>query len=74
MNTVSPELLDSSRLAATLPPLIKGYIRIGAQIGDGAVVDYAYNTTDVCIILKTELITDKYAQRYSPHAECPDAE
>jgi len=66
MDSVSPELLDSNRLAATLPPLIKGYIRLGGVVGEGAVVDYAYNTTDICIILKIDLITEKYANRYTP--------
>ncbi|NBX73869.1 MAG: GNAT family N-acetyltransferase, partial [Alphaproteobacteria bacterium] len=31
-----------------LPPLIKGYLRVGAFVGDGAVVDHQFNTTDVC--------------------------
>jgi len=66
MDSVSPELLDPNRLAATLPPLIKGYIRLGGMVGNGAVVDYAYNTTDICIILKIDLITEKYANRYTP--------
>jgi putative hemolysin len=43
-----------------LPPLIKAYIRAGAWIGKGAVVDKKFNTTDVLIILKSENIIKKY--------------
>ena len=44
-----------------LPPLIKAYIRAGAWIGKGAVVDKKFNTTDVLIILKSENIIKKYS-------------
>ena len=29
---------------SAIPPLIKGYIRLGAFIGDGAVIDYDFNS------------------------------
>ncbi len=48
----------------SLPPLIKGYLRVGGYIGDGAVVDDQFNTTDVLIIAKTELITGSYMRHY----------
>lgn len=51
---------------AVMPPLIKGYLRLGGQIGDGVFEDVEYNTTDVCILLKADLITQKYLDRYSP--------
>ena len=44
-----------------LPPLIKAYIRAGAWVGKGAVVDKKFNTTDVLIILKSENIIKKYS-------------
>ena len=47
-----------------IPPLIKGYIRLGAFIGDGAVIDYEFNTTDVCIVLPTEKIASRYKLHY----------
>ena len=37
-----------------LPPLIKGYLRLGGFVGDGAVIDQQFNTTDVCIVVKTD--------------------
>ncbi|MGE3622835.1 MAG: GNAT family N-acetyltransferase [Bdellovibrionales bacterium] len=48
----------------SLPPLIKGYIRVGGFVGDGAVIDPQFNTTDVCIIVKTDLITGRYIRHY----------
>ncbi|MGE0108731.1 MAG: GNAT family N-acetyltransferase [Bdellovibrionales bacterium] len=50
--------------ANSLPPLIKGYLRVGGYVGDGAVLDEQFNTTDVCIIVKTNLITDRYLRHY----------
>jgi putative hemolysin len=49
---------------AELPPLIKGYLRLGGFVGDGAVIDEQFNTTDVSIVVKTDLITDKYYRHY----------
>jgi len=52
------------RAVAELPPLVKGYLRLGGFVGDGAVIDRQFNTTDVCIIVKTDLVTDKYFKHY----------
>jgi putative hemolysin len=49
---------------AALPPLLKGYLRLGAAIGDGAVIDHQFNTTDVCIVLPTGRMAERYLQRY----------
>jgi putative hemolysin len=48
----------------SLPPLIKGYLRVGGYVGDGACIDRQFNTTDVCIIVKTDLITSRYMRHY----------
>jgi L-ornithine Nalpha-acyltransferase len=47
-----------------LPPLIKGYLRVGGWVGDGAVIDNQFNTTDVCIIMKTGSIPNRYHKHY----------
>jgi putative hemolysin len=47
-----------------LPPLIKGYLRLGGFVGDGAVIDEQFNTTDVCVVVKTDLVTEKYYRHY----------
>ncbi|MEX2642247.1 MAG: GNAT family N-acyltransferase [Acetobacterales bacterium] len=52
------------RLFASLPPLIKGYLRLGGYVGDGAVVDRQFNTTDVLVLVQTDKVTDKYFRHY----------
>jgi putative hemolysin len=47
-----------------LPPLVKGYLRLGGFVGDGAVVDAQFNTTDVAVVVKTDLVTEKYFRHY----------
>ena len=47
-----------------LPPLIKGYLRVGGQVGDGAVIDSQFNTTDVCVIVKTANLPTRYRRHY----------
>jgi putative hemolysin len=49
----------------SLPPLIKGYIRVGGFVGDGAVIDKQWNSVDVCIIVKTDLMTRRYQRHYN---------
>jgi putative hemolysin len=48
-----------------MPPLIKGYLRLGGFVGDGAVIDEQFNTIDVFITVKTDLVTDKYYKHYT---------
>jgi L-ornithine Nalpha-acyltransferase len=64
MRRLDPALIDHRRTHQVLPPLIKGYLRLGGFIGDGAVVDHQFNTTDVAVVVKTDLITDKYYRHY----------
>ncbi|MGH7090716.1 MAG: GNAT family N-acetyltransferase [Stellaceae bacterium] len=55
---------DAVRAIAELPPLIKGYLRLGGFVGDGAVIDRQFNTTDVSIVVQTDLVTEKYYRHY----------
>jgi len=64
MNRVSKEDLDMRGALRGLPPLIKGYIRAGAYIGDGAVIDSQFGTTDVLIIFPVAQINDRYFSRF----------
>ncbi|MGH7044708.1 MAG: GNAT family N-acetyltransferase [Acetobacteraceae bacterium] len=56
--------VDARQALGLLPPLIKGYLRLGGFVGDGAVIDRQFNTTDVAIVVKTDLITEKYYRHY----------
>ena len=55
---------DSGQALTSLPPLIKGYLRLGGFVGDGAVIDEQFNTTDVCLLVKTNLVAGKYSRHY----------
>ena len=55
---------DRRAVLAGLPPLIKGYLRLGGYVGEGAVIDPEFNTVDVCIIVVTDRLTDKYFNHY----------
>jgi putative hemolysin len=64
MARLAPEAVDPAKALMELPPLIKGYLRLGGYVGDGAVIDRQFNTTDVCIIVKSDQVTDKYSRHY----------
>ena len=64
MDIIAKDKLDERRIFASLPPLIKGYLRLGATIGQGAVIDEQFNTIDVCIVVQTKLMTDRYRKYY----------
>jgi L-ornithine Nalpha-acyltransferase len=65
MNLLPKEAINVKEAFTSLPPLIKGYLRLSGFIGAGAVIDSEYNTTDVSIVVMTHLLSDKYAQRYA---------
>jgi putative hemolysin len=68
MGSMARDDIDVRAALAALPPLIKGYLRLGGFVGDGAVVDHQFNTTDVSIVVKTDLVTDKYIRHYERSA------
>jgi len=65
MQILPAEAVDARAALTALPPLIKGYLRLGGFVGDGAVVDHQFHTTDVCVVVKTDLVTDKYYRHYT---------
>jgi putative hemolysin len=64
MNRMSKEAIDPKDALRALPPLIKGYLRLGAYIGDGAVIDYEFGTTDVLIVLPVSAIKKRYLEHF----------
>lgn len=69
MNLMPKEEVVPRAALNALPPLIKGYLRLGGYIGDGAFLDHAYNTCDVSIVVQTDKVQEKYTQRYIPDGE-----
>jgi putative hemolysin len=64
MQRMPPDAVDQRQALVQLPPLIKGYLRLGGFVGDGAVIDRQFNTIDVAVVVKTDLVTDKYYRHY----------
>src|SRR5579872_379329 len=52
--------LDARKAIRALPPLIKGYCRLGAHFGAEAVIDGKFGTTDVFVILPVAEIEQRY--------------
>jgi L-ornithine Nalpha-acyltransferase len=65
MRALDPAEINPKRALAELPPLIKGYLRLGGFVGDGGVIDHQFNTTDVLILVKTGWVTEKYREHFS---------
>jgi len=65
MRMMEKSAIDRRAALAQLPPLIKGYLRLGGFVGEGAVIDPQFNTVDVCIMVKTDWVTDKYYRHYT---------
>lgn len=64
MNLIPKNEIDTKAALKSLPPLIKGYLRLGAMVGDGAVIDRQFNTTDVMVILPVEKIDPRYFEHF----------
>lgn len=56
--------IDRVRAMKQVPSLIKAYLRLGGFVGDGAFVDHAFNTTDVCLVLDTARMNPRQAAIY----------
>ncbi len=73
---VDPALLptdpsDARRGQRALEPLVRGYLRAGAWIGDGGARDDAFDCVDVCIVMPTTKLTPRY-QRHFQQPDAPD--
>ena len=64
MNQIPKHHISEREARFAIPPLIKGYIRLGAQIGNGAVIDHDFATVDVCIVLSRAQINAGYGRHY----------
>jgi len=69
MDRLPKDSINEGQALRALPPLIKGYLRLGAYIGDGAVIDHQFGTTDVLIILPVAQIKSRYLSHFSATRE-----
>lgn len=65
MNILPSDQIDRRAALAALPPLIKAYLRLGGCVGDGAFVDRAFNTTDVCLVMDTGQMSARHREFYT---------
>ena len=68
MNRMAKEAINPKVALRELPPLIKGYLRLGAYIGDGAVIDHQFGTTDVLIVMPVSAISARYIEHFGQDA------
>ena len=64
MNLLSEPQIDRKAAMLQMPSLIKAYLRAGGKVGEGAFIDHAFNTTDVCLIMETKNLPDRQARIY----------
>ncbi len=68
MDLMPKEAVNARAAISSMPPLLKGYLRLGAMIGDGAVIDKAFGTTDVMVVLPIAQINNRYINHYGADA------
>lgn len=64
MNLMPLERLDRKAAMLATPALIKAYLRLGGFVGEGAWVDHAFNTTDVCLVMDTARMSARHRDFY----------
>jgi putative hemolysin len=64
MDLMPEAAIDRRRAMLQVPALIKAYLRLGGVVGDGAFVDHAFNTTDVCLVMDTARLNARQAALY----------
>lgn len=64
MQRLPESSIEQRQALRALPPLVKGYLRLGCFIGDGAVIDRQFNTIDVLIILPVSAINERYFSHF----------
>ena len=64
MDLIAPEAIDRRAAMVATPSLIKAYLRLGGFVGEGAWIDRAFNTTDVCLVMDTARMSQKHRAFY----------
>ena len=64
MDVVPADQIKRTEAMRQIPTLIKAYIRLGGFVGEGAYVDHSFNTVDVCLLMDTSRMVDRYKNFY----------
>lgn len=65
MDLLPADEIDQRTAMRATPALIKAYLRLGGYVGDGAWIDHAFNTIDVCLLLDTTRMSAKHRAFYT---------
>ncbi|MCC5989403.1 MAG: GNAT family N-acetyltransferase [Pararhodobacter sp.] len=65
MDLIAPDAIDQVAALASMPALIRAYLRLGGFVGEGAFVDHAFNTVDVCLIMDTTAMSARHVGYYT---------
>lgn len=68
VNIISKDAIDRRAALDALPPLVRGYLRVGAKFGDGAVIDRQFGTVDVLVIMPVAEIDARYLDHFGAQA------
>ncbi len=69
MKRMTKYQLDVRQAMREMPALIKGYLRVGGVVGKDAVIDYDFNTIDICLMVETSNITGRYQKHFLQPAQ-----
>lgn len=64
MDLIAPDALDRRAAMVQVPSVIKAYLRLGGTVGEGAWIDHAFNTTDVCVVLDAAQVNARQRRIY----------
>lgn len=65
MDRLPASCINDKDALHALPPLLKGYLRVGAKVGEDAVIDHQFGTTDVFVVLPVAQIPERYKEHFT---------
>ncbi len=65
MDLVPEAQIDRRETMRHVPALIKAYLRLGGCVGEGAFIDHAFNTTDICLVMDTARLSERHRAIYA---------
>lgn len=65
MDLKSEAQIDRRAAMLQVPALIKAYLRLGGCVGEGAFIDHAFNTTDICLVMDTTRLSERHRAIYA---------
>ena len=64
MDLMPRAAIEPTRALQAIPSLIKAYLRLGGFVGDGAFIEADFNTIDVCVVMDTGRMKERYLDFY----------